>query len=356
MKKYIGLEEMSNVNCSSVLNVIRNCGSVSRRQISDITGLSWGGMTKIVNKLFSHGYIVEEKDTSASGVGRTPALIRINDKKNVVIGLDLNREGFAAHVMNLCGEVLERFSEEVSFQGKEELLQVILRFTGRIVPGYKEKNILSIAVAMQGAVDAEKGISVRFPHCPDWENVPVREILQQEFGIPVFVEHDPDCMLHAMLKNEECENMLLFRLDRSIGMAASVNGEIIRGNGLLEVAHCIAVPGGKPCRCGKKGCIEAYLAPSLESGRLNEEALQELLDPLAVFMYNMMRVFHSETIILTGKLMKYRTAFEKELLNRFYQYCEKSEARVKLVEETELAVEGAALTAVEGAVDLIQIS
>ena len=57
MKKYMDLEDMSKVNCSSVLNVIREAKEVSRKEISDITGLSWGGMTKIVNKLFEKGYI-----------------------------------------------------------------------------------------------------------------------------------------------------------------------------------------------------------------------------------------------------------------------------------------------------------
>ena len=69
----------------------------------------------------------------------------------------------------------------------------------------------------------------------------------------------------------------------------------------------------------------------------------------------MVRVFHSDTVILTGKLMKYRTAFEKELLKRFYQYCGKNEVEIKMVEESALAVEGAALIAVQGAIDRLQI-
>ena len=42
----------------------QSSGGISRKQISDITGLSWGGMTKIVNKLMEHEYIVEEKNIS----------------------------------------------------------------------------------------------------------------------------------------------------------------------------------------------------------------------------------------------------------------------------------------------------
>lgn len=355
LKKYMGLEDMSNVNCSSVLNVIRNCGAVSRKQISDITGLSWGGMTKIVNKLFHHGYIVEEKDESSSGVGRIPSLIRIDGSRNVVIGLDLNREGFRAYVMNLCGDVLKEYSSDVCYREKNELLDTILYFIGKIVQDYEEKNIMSIAAAMQGILDIDKGISIKFPHCPDWKNVPIRDIVEQEFGIDVFVEHDPNCMLYSRLSEEESENMLLFRLDRSIGMAVSVNGEILRGNGLLEVAHCIVVPEGKTCRCGQRGCIEAYLAPCLEGNAIQENALWELMDPLALLMNNMVRVFHSDTVILTGKLMKYSSIFEKKLLEHFYSYCEQSETKVKFAKESNLAVEGAARIAVQGAVDRIII-
>ena len=71
------LEDMSKVNCSSVLNVIREAKEVSRKEISDITGLSWGGMTKIVNKLFEKGYIEEGKSAVSTGVGRTPGVITI---------------------------------------------------------------------------------------------------------------------------------------------------------------------------------------------------------------------------------------------------------------------------------------
>ena len=71
MKKYIGLEDMSKVNCSNVLNVIREAKEISRKEISEITGLSWGGMTKIVNKLFEKGYIEEEKKMQHQKVKET---------------------------------------------------------------------------------------------------------------------------------------------------------------------------------------------------------------------------------------------------------------------------------------------
>lgn len=354
MKKYIGLEEMSNGNCSSVLRVIRDCGKVSRKQISDITGLSWGGMTKIVNKLFEHEYIVEDKSENVTGIGRIPNVIRINKEQNYVIGLDINRMGFEAYVMNLAGDIIKEYSVEETFDNKEELLQAILNLADQAVGEFREKKILALGVAMQGILDVENGISVKFPHCHDWKDVPIKDILEQEFGIEVFVEHDPNCMLYSVMSEEESENMLLLRMDSSVGMAASVNGSIIRGNGLLEVAHCIVVPDGKECRCGKKGCLEAYVSACLVNGKLQEKEVPEMIAPMAMLMNNMVHIFNSDKIVLTGRLVKYRSLFGEKLLEEFKTYCEK-DVIVEFVEEAEHAVHGAALIAVQGAIDQLRI-
>lgn len=355
MKKYISLEEMKNVNCSSVLNVIRNCGEVSRKQITDITGLSWGGMTKIVNTLFEQGYIEEAKSEKVSGVKRTPNVIRVCKEDHFVIGLDINRMGFGAYVMNLAGDIIKEYFSECSFQNKEELLRAILGFVRQIMETFSDKKMLAIGVAMQGALDVDNGISIKFPHCPDWKMIPIKKILEEEFGIDVFIEHDPDCMLYSSLHEEESENILLLRMDNSVGMAAAVNGGIIRGNGLLEVAHCIVMPQGKECRCGQKGCLEAYISPCLDKERLNKTAIEEMIEPLAIFINNMVCLFNSDTIILTGKLAKYRENFEGELCEKIYQFYDREEIWVKIVEEEERAVYGAALIAVEGAIGKLRI-
>ena len=354
MKKYIGLEEMSNVNCASVLNVIRNCGEVSRKQITDITGLSWGGMTKIVNKLFENGYIEEDKSEKAVAHGRTPNVIRICKDKHYVIGLDINREGVIAHVMNLAGETIKEHISEFSATNKEQLLKSILDFVRDIVNEFKEKKILAIGMAMQGVLDAERGVSVKFPYCPDWDNVPLRDIMEEEFGIEVFMEHDPNCILYSSLYEEESDNILLLRMGSSVGMAVSINGEIIRGTGLLEVAHTVVVPNGKDCKCGQKGCLEAYVSSCFDNKEFMPQALPEIMDPLAIFMSNMVRIFNSDMIIITGRLARYHFEFSQELLNKFDQYCE-GKVKVNFLEGTERAVHGAALIAVQGAIDKLKM-
>lgn len=355
MKKYIGLGDMSKVNCSSVLNVIREAKEISRKEISDITGLSWGGMTKIVNKLFEKGYIEEEKSTTATGAGRTPGVITICKEYNVVIGLDINREGLTGCVLNLAGDVLKEYSGKINYENKNELLKSIIAFTSLVVKENNKKNILAIGVAMQGIVDSKKGISIEFPGCVDWENIPIQEVLSNHFFYPVFVEHDPNCMLYSAVYHSQTENSILFRMDRSIGMAVTIDGKILEGNGLLEVAHSIVIPGGKKCKCGQNGCVESYLNPCLNNGELQEDAVEEMVKVMPILMHNMVRIFNASKIILTGKLIEYREKFESSLLEEFSAYCDLEKIKVEFMEETKRAVYGAAMIAIQGAIDSIEV-
>ena len=351
----MGLDDMSKVNCSNVLNVIREAKAISRKEISDITGLSWGGMTKIVNKLFEKGYIEEEKSTITTSAGRTPGVITICKDYNVVIGLDINREGLIGCVLNLAGDVLEEYTAEVLCETKEELIHSIVSFTSHMVKLNNKRNILAIGVAMQGLVDVERGVSIRFPECAGWENVPIREILETHFQQQVFIEHDPNCMLYSAVYNNPMENSVLFRIDRSIGMAVTLDGNIIRGNGLLEIAHSVIVPDGKKCRCGKKGCVESYLSSCLQNGELQQQAVEEMIKILPILMYNMVQMFNATKLILTGKLMTYKDVFEEELLQEFYKYCETDKVKVEFMEETKKVVYGAAMIAVQGAINEIEV-
>lgn len=353
LKKYIDLEDMVNTNCSNVLDVIQKNENISRKQITELTGLSWGGMTKIVNKLLENEYITEKKTENSSKSGRTPSLISINNERNFVVGLDINKTGFKATVMNLSGEILKNYSTPVSFKTKTEMLNTILSFTENIFNDFPPGIIIAIGIAMQGVVDSKKGISVKFPDIPDWQNIPLKDILSEKFNVNVFIEHDPDCMLYSHMAEEASKNLILFRIDKSIGMAVSVGGKLLKGKGILEIAHNIVIPNGKKCACEQAGCLESYISPCLANDKINLQKVEELLLPLSVTIKNMTNIFNSDTVILMGDLMLYHKKFEDKLFFELNKL--NCTAKIIFSNHSSCAVSGAALIAIHKSINSLVI-
>ena len=320
MKKYLGLDDISNVNCASVLKVIKDAGEISRKDISAETGLSWAGMSKIVNKLFEKELIEERRcEDNLSGAGRTPHILSIRRDRNVIIGLDINREGLCAVVINLIGEIKGEYISELKYGCKKELIDNIIIFVEEIIRKHEHENIMSIGVAMQGELDAENGISRKFPYCKDWNNVPIKEILMERFGYKIFIEHDPNCILYEKISEGEEKNTILFRVDRSIGMAVYIDGTIIKGDGLWEVKNCVVTP--KDCDKNiEKYTLEEVVADCMVDKKLNEKVIYNFIRIFTNFIYNMAQIFNASRIIVTGELIKHKKGFEEELLREFQKY------------------------------------
>ena len=335
-------------NCSAVLDVIQKNKNISRKKITELTCLSWGGMTKIVNKLLEHEYITERKADPTSKSGRIPSIISINNNKNFVVGLDINKTGFNGTVMTLSGEILKKYSSSVKAKTKTEMLEEIISFTSGIFDDFPSGIIIAIGVAMQGIVDSKKGISVKFPGITNWEDVPLKKILEDNFKVNVFIEHDPDCLLYSHIETENSKNILLFRIDKSIGMAVSLNSKIIKGKGILEIAHNTVIPDGKKCSCGMKGCLEAYL-PSPE----NQDDSNEFILPLSITIKNMVNIFNADKVILTGDSMSRLKVHENELLNNLTKM--NCNITISFSDSYEHAVIGAALIAIHKAIDSLEI-
>ena len=355
LKKYMDLEDMSQANCASVLRVIQAHSGISRKQIADMTGLSWGGMTKIVNKLFEHEYIVEEKNGVPGGFGRTPGLLSLNREKHFAAGADINKTGLSASVTDLLGGIRRQYFAENIFGDKEGLLCNISHFFEKIFQDFPEGEIEAVGIAMQGGIDAKQGISVSFPGCRDWMDVPIVHILKEKFRTEIDLEHDPDCMLYCELEHVDANHVILLRLDRSIGMAAALNGTILRAKGILEVAHCTVVPGGKACRCGRSGCLEAYIAPCLKDGKIQKAAVGEMIAPLAAAIHNLICIFNADTVILAGELMRYSSLFEGRLRLEIQKLQGERKTEIIFTDGAGSAVTGAALIASSRAVERIKL-
>ena len=131
-------------------------------------------------------------------------------------------------------------------------------------------DIEAIGFGFPGQIDCEKGVVRLAPNIPGWVNVPIADIIKDEFGIPVKVDNDVRTAALGELNygaGVGCQNLVCITVGTGIGSGLVVNGKLVRGanNAAGEIGHIkLNAQGGPLCGCGDRGCLEAYASgPSI---------------------------------------------------------------------------------------------
>jgi glucokinase len=126
------------------------------------------------------------------------------------------------------------------------------------VPG----RLAAIGVSFGGPVDATRGLVRLSHHVPGWEEVPLRDQLQAEFGVPAAVDNDANVAALGEWRfgaGQGAESLLYVTISTGIGGGWVLGGCIWGGaDGMAgEIGHMVVQPGGALCDCGRRGCLEA---------------------------------------------------------------------------------------------------
>jgi glucokinase len=127
-----------------------------------------------------------------------------------------------------------------------------------------ESNIEGIGFDFPGQVDYKTGVVKLAPNIPGWVNIPIAQMIEDEFHIPTKIDNDVRCAALGELKfgaGKGCENFICITVGTGIGSGIVINGQIVRGasNAAGELGHIkLKSNGGPLCGCGDSGCLEAY--------------------------------------------------------------------------------------------------
>ncbi|MBR6727236.1 MAG: ROK family transcriptional regulator [Clostridia bacterium] len=320
MKKILNQQDMRDLNLNSVLRLIRHAGPITRRQIEAALDLSWGAVSGATATLLQGGYIKEVKAPDVAGAGRTPVALVINSEDHFILGLDINRSGLSGVVVDQTGHVLLRTKAEATALTKDEWIGEISALTERLLHFAGKRSVLAIGIAMQGAVDAQRGISAVFP-AEGWQNVPLADILSKRFGLPVFLEHDPDCILYAASADRELQDAVLLRVDKGTGMAVMLDGKIFKRFGAFELGFTVQNGHTLDDRITTRGIATAAGCPFSEAvaaakaGDPHKLALFDALaDDLATAMINVAQLLNVKEFLLCGNMMSCKELFRERLI------------------------------------------
>ena len=250
-------------NRALILNIIKQGKGVSRAELSKMTGLSKGGITPIINDLLSMG-LIEEAGVVHTDSGRRPTLLKLKPSGASAIVVDWTRKNYTAAIVDLKGNIVV---EEVYSFLHNEVLENVLNNLKNTIRGFlarpEASRILGIGVVAPGPIDIEKGIVLSPANFHGWSNIPIKDILEEEFNLRVKIDNNANAYALAEKnygRGKEYSKFMHIAVDEGIGAGIYLDGYIYRGNGGFgsEIGHISINIDGPVCECGNNGCLEVY--------------------------------------------------------------------------------------------------
>ena len=275
------LMSVKRTNRSVALRALHEKGAMSRKRLAQSMNLTPGAITKIVAEMISDGLLSEGEMLTSGNAGRREILIDINAHKACGLGILINLQQAILSGAWLDGSVI--FAEEIPLEANAPSEETAKLLTQRLFALMEENSIpreqvIGLGIAVRGITSAD-GRTVRNSFGALAEtDYPLCALFESLTGFHCVMENNVRSLLAAQmfLSRDENEGSQFFlRCGYGIGAALSIDGRIWHGvtAQCAEIGHIPVIRrGGKPCHCGKSGCLETIASP----GAIRGEAISAL--------------------------------------------------------------------------------
>ncbi len=253
---------------SEILGCIRKWGPISRARLAENCGVSRPAITRTVSALLQQELLVETALSDSKGPRRKDGLV-LNPEAGYCIAIAYTAEGLNVMAMDTSYTVVAETSRWVDLHPmtEQERLQTIFESVDEILVQTSDLkgDCLGLAVADPGVIDHEAGIAKWSSILQHWHNVPIVDIFQKRFQLPVLLLNGASTYIRAIDRleiREEFDNMFFVQFGAGIGCCFKLGGIYISGNAMLagEFGHWKVTDEPVQCRCGGVGCLEALAA------------------------------------------------------------------------------------------------
>lgn len=250
-----------------VLEALRLHGPLSRPDIGRRAALSAQTVANIAAELLREG-LLSERDGRPNGRGAPPRLLSLNPRGGCTVGVEIARGELRSVLVDLGGKVLgthvSRLSEPTPARALPQLRRDVVALLRR--PSERRcHRPLGIGVVMPGPFDASRPRSLGPTELPGWGDIDVAAAVEAALGVPALVGNDATAavvgeVLHGVARG--LRDVCLLHIGAGLGLGIVQDGRPVSGasGNAGEIGHVVAVPGGRPCFCGRAGCLERYVS------------------------------------------------------------------------------------------------
>ena len=293
------------------------------------------------------------------------------------IGIDVGGMSIKFGLVNDKGEIVCRTRVKSASTFKQAVADIINGVNDLL----RQKNlspsdVKGIGIGCPGAVTSETGVVDFLPNL-GWENVPLGPELEKVFGVKVKISNDANvaALAEAMYGcAKDYNSSIMFTLGTGVGGGMIIDRKLFEGGRSrgAELGHVTLFLDGKPCTCGRKGCVEAYASASalieqtkeamlqdksskmwefvdndiekvdgrtsFECAKQGDETANKVVDTYVYYLsesiLNMLNIFRPDAFILGGGI----SAQGDYLIDKIKKYCEKFDYGYKKAPRTEILV------------------
>ncbi|MFS8144975.1 ROK family protein [Rhizobium sp. BR 249] len=254
-------------NSVLVLSVLRRHGALAHTEISDHTGLSSATISAITADLEKAQIIEKSEQQAASGRGRPRVLLRQRRDCGYLIVVIISSDAVQYSLVDYAGKLIDRFSEERSHDpsGAARFVAGVRAGLSRILDRSRigQEKVLLISISSKGLVDSAEPVLLWSPIFGS-DRIDFESALRPDWQAKVILDNETLLVAAALGAREEIAKGADFRSLAALSLGHSIGLGIVRRGGPTgqvsapNFGHMLHMANGGLCRCGTRGCIEAY--------------------------------------------------------------------------------------------------
>ncbi len=369
--------KIKETNRKKIISLLLEKNEITKLDISRILDISITTVSTNIAQLKDMG-VVEDVGTLESTGGRKAVTIKLDENCKYSIGIALTPNHIKLSLVNLRRKVIDNLSIRHKNDGIENIIELTKDNLNTIIKKYNlnSSNLLGVAFSIPGTVDFKDG-KIKYAYLLKTKDYNFKKEFEY-LNVPIYVENEANLSAYYEFLNrkDEIENLLYVSITDGLGLGIVINNKIYRGdnNSAGELGHTKIAIDGKRCKCGAKGCLEAYTSMDVliekynEKTKLNitdiiefeekynqfdkvtEEILDEYLKILSLGISNLIMLLDPNSIVIGGDINNLLNDKIESLKNNIYKdnlFTNEDNCKISIASFRESYLLGAAMMPIE---------
>jgi len=373
----INHSKIKETNRKKIIGLLLEKNEITKLDISRMLDISITTVSTNITELKNEGIVEDVRSLESTG-GRKAIAIKLNESCRYSIGVALTPNHIKISLVNLKKNIIENISIRHKNNGIENIINLLSNNLEILMEKHKmtSENLLGLGISVPGTVDFKEGI-IKYSYLLGVKNLNIKEKFEY-LNVPIFVDNEANLSAYYEFLNKKdmLKNLLYVSITDGLGLGIIINGKIYRGdnNSSGEMGHMKIALNGKKCKCGARGCLEAYTSMNslvdnynevtdikindidefeqkyIQKDKVIEKILDKYLKTLSLGISNLIMILDPNSVIVGGdinSLLKDKVDLLKECIYKDNIFVDENSCSISIASFKEAYLLGAAMMPIE---------